>query len=206
MTLANWLRPVAARHAVLLVCALLCAGCVTLRSAGLPPLPDYAARQQALNNVRNWGFTGRIAVRDSLDGFNGNLHWEQRREYFDARVSGPLGMGTVRIAGDPGEVRVTDKDGGEVLLDDPENDLRRLYGWHIPVESLRYWALGIPDPAHVATTEQAPDGRLTRLQQAGWTVVIDRYRPGGGQLMPRRLKASRGDSRVTLVIDRWAFR
>lgn len=189
-----------------LLIALVLSGCATQHSNTLPALDDWDTRRQVLEDVRNWGFTGRIALRGNDDGFQGGLHWEQRRDYFDARVSGPLGMGTVRIAGDAGAVRVTDKDGAETRLYDPEQDLQRLYGWQIPIESLRYWALGIPDPRFPADTQFADDGTLTTLAQAGWQVRIDRYREGGGQLMPRRLKASRESSQVTLVIDRWTFR
>lgn len=194
------------RCAASLLLALLLSGCATQRGGTLPELGPWDSRKAALGDLRNWGFTGRIALRAADDGFQGNLHWEQRRDYFDARVSGPLGMGTVRIAGDAKAVRVTDKEGVESRLYEPEADLRRLYGWQIPIESLRYWALGIPDPRYPAELEFLEDGSLAALQQGGWRVRIDRYRPGGGQLMPRRLKASRDEAQVTLVIDRWTFR
>ncbi|MBT8084150.1 MAG: outer membrane lipoprotein LolB [Woeseia sp.] len=189
---------------LLLVAAL--AGCATQSGVSLPTLDDWETRQKVLAGLDNWGFSGRIAVRDAVDGFQGSLHWEQRRDYFDARVSGPLGMGAVRIAGDVGAVRVTDKDGVETRLHDPEADLQRRFGWQIPIESLRYWALGIPDTAYPAELQFADDGTLQALDQAGWQVLIDRYRAAGETIMPRRLTASRDSARVTLVIDRWTFR
>lgn len=173
--------------------------------AGVPPLGDWDNRRTVLAGIDNFGFTGRIALRDGDDGFQGNLHWEQRRDYFNARVSGPLGMGTVRIAGDAATVRVTDKDGVETRLEDPEADLRRHFGWRLPIESLRYWALGIPDPATAADLTFADDGSLVALEQSGWQVRIDSYREVGGERMPRRLRAQRDDARVTLVFDRWLF-
>ena len=98
------------------------------------------------------------------------------------------------------------EDGGEVTaLADPERDLRRRFGWQIPVASLRYWALGIPDPARPADTEFDESGMLTALSQGGWDVTIDQYRDGGGAPMPRRLAAMRDGTRVRLVIDRWTF-
>lgn len=194
------------KRIALILCVVLLAGCAVQQSVTLPAITDWDSRRSVLAEVRNWGFNGRIAVRDGDEGFQGGLHWEQRRDYFDARLSGPLGMGTVRIAGDAGAVRVTDKAGEVTRLHDPEADLRRLYGWQIPIESLRFWALGIPDPEHAAALEFSDDGSLSALEQAGWQVRIDSYRPGGGEMMPRRLKAARGSARVTLVIDRWTFR
>ena len=42
----------------------------------------------------DWEFSGRIAVKAAIDGFNGKLRWTQERDAFSATVSGPLGMGT----------------------------------------------------------------------------------------------------------------
>ena len=79
-------------------------------------------------------------------------------------------------------------------------------GWTIPVTSLRFWALGIPDPSSTATIQFNDEGLPREIVQRDWQVTIDRYRPGGGQPMPRRLTAESGDFRVRLIIDEWAFR
>ena len=120
-------------------------------------------------------------------------------------MAGPLGIGTVRIEGEGDTVRLTDKDGTETRLENAEADLFWRYGWTIPVTSLRYWALGIPDPAVAAETEVDAEGRLTRLEQGDWSVSISRYAEGGGQPMPRILTATNPDTRVRMVIDRWSF-
>jgi len=80
-----------------------------------------------------------------------------------------------------------------------------MYGWTIPVTSLRFWALGIPDPASAAETEFGDQGRLLSLQQRGWRVDFTQYREGGGQMLPRRLSAVNEDVKVRLVIDNWVF-
>ena len=94
---------------------------------------------------------------------------------FEATVSGPLGIGTVRLEGDGRSVQLTDNDGERIVLEDAERDLYLRYGWTIPVRSLRYWALGIPDPALPAETLLGDDGQLERLVQGGWQVDITRY-------------------------------
>jgi len=180
-------------------------GCATQPSGELPPIGNFEERRDVLSSIDAWAFSGRIAVRDGDDGFNGNLHWEQRRDYFDARVSGPLGAGTVLIAGDAGTVTITDDDGEVTALADPERTLEARYGWRIPVGSLSWWALGLPDPSRPATSEVDESGRLASLEQGGWSVDIDQYRGAGGASMPRRLTARQGSARVRLVIDRWTF-
>jgi len=189
-----------------LVALLLLAGCATTRpSVDLPDISGWDARSAVLGNLREWEFKGRIAVKAGDEGFNGKFNWAQQDDTFKATVGGPLGMGTVRIEGGGGSVVLTDKDGVQTVLSDAERELRHRYGWTIPVVSLRYWALGIPDPSMSAVTELDNDGRVTRLEQSNWIVAISRYREAGGQPMPRILSATNPDTRVRMVIDRWLF-
>ncbi len=184
----------------------LLAGCATLpESVPLPAIDSWDSRTAVLGSLEDWQFRGRIAVKAGDDGFNGKFNWAQQGDAFRATVSGPLGMGTVRIEGDNRTVVLTDKDGIETVLDDAELELRYRYGWTIPVGSLRYWALGIPDPSEPAATKVDDNGRLVRLEQRNWVVEISRYKEGGGQQMPRVLSATNPDTRVRMVIDRWLF-
>ena len=194
----------AQRLAAVALAALL-AGCAAPKSALLPELQDWNSRQQVLVGLDEWEFSGRIAVKTASDGFNGKLRWAQARDDFQATASGPLGAGAVRIEGDGRSVVLTDKDGVRTELEDAELDFRLRYGWTIPVQSLRYWALGVPDPAVAADTEIDEHGRLTGLRQRDWSVTFSRYAEGGGQMMPKVLTAENADTRVRLVIDHWIF-
>ena len=195
------LRPIA----VAVVLALLGAGCVSRQSVQLPDIDSWDTRIQVLGNHENWEFSGRIGVSASNDGFNGKLRWVQKSDAFSATVSGPLGIGTVRIEGDGESVVLTDKDGVRTALSDAEIELQVRYGWTIPVTSLRYWALGIPDPTAPAQIEFNADGQLVEIVQRDWTVTISRYRNSGGQPMPSRLSASMTDTRVRIIIHNRLF-
>lgn len=192
--------------ALLLFVAGALSACATRESVLLPPMDDWETRQAVLSATDEWEFAGRIGVSAGNDGFNGKLWWRQDGVVFRARVSGPVGIGTVFINGDRGELTLTDRNGEVTELQDAESDLRQRYGWTIPVTSLRYWALGIPDPRVAANAEMGADGYLLHLRQRGWDVTIDRYAQGGGQAMPRRLTATADDIRVRLIIDSWSFR
>ena len=181
-------------------------GCAALPAGkDLPPLEDWDTRQQVLGGLQDWTFKGRVAVKAGDEGFNGKINWIQQRSRLTLTVSGPLGVGTVRIEGDGNALVLTDKDGTRTELHDAELDLRYRYGWTIPVTSLRYWALGIPDPSTPAETRFDDRGQLVNLRQSGWNVDISRYREGGGQPMPAILTASNPDTRVRMVIDSWLF-
>lgn len=197
-------RPDRRSLAGLVILAVL-AACAGPRSATLPDISSWDNRNSVLGDLDAWEFSGRIAVRTGDEGFNGKLRYSQDKRGFRATLSGPLGIGTVRLEGDDRSVTLTDKDGVRTALEDAELELRYRYGWTIPVASLRYWALGIPDPAAPAETTFGANGQLESMVQRNWSVAISRYGDGGGQLMPRRLTAQNPDTRVRLVIDHWVF-
>lgn len=187
--------------ALLVVIAVLTAGCATTRDTiELPELADWDTRQAVLAGAEQWYLKGRIGVRTADDGFNARLRWTQDRARFDAQVGGPLGIGNVQLDGDDRSVTLTDKDGIETRLTDAEPELYLRYGWTIPVGSLPFWLLGIPDPERPAQTEVDAAGRLTRLEQGGWDVTFSRY-GGGGLGLPGRITASSSTTRVRIVID-----
>lgn len=203
-------KPLPEKFATALRCArllplLVLTACVGARNVTLPELPDWRTRYAVLAETDRWDFAGRIGVSAGDDGFNGKLWWHQDGRVFRARISGPLGVGTVFINGNGAELTVTDNDGIATQLDDAESDLRRRYGWTIPVRSLRHWALGIPDPSLPAEKSFDEEEKLVQLRQGGWQVDIREYRDAGGQPMPRRLTAASGDVKVRLVIDEWTF-
>lgn len=199
-------RLATARNLLLLSSSLLLvAACATRQSLELPDISSWDARTKVLGGLDSWEFSGRVGISTETDGFDGKLRWIQHGDSFQATVSGKLGIGAVRIEGDRQSVLLTDKEGVETMLQNAELELKYRYGWTIPVESLRYWALGIPDPSAPSNTTFNADGQLASLEQRGWAVKITRYESGGGQAMPSRLSALSSDTKVRLVIDRWIF-
>ena len=96
------------------------AACTATGGIALPALSDWETRKAVLGTTDEWAFAGRIGVRAGEEGFNGKLWWRQDGTVFRARISGPIGIGTVFINGDGGEVSVTDRDGAVTELDDAE--------------------------------------------------------------------------------------
>ncbi len=194
-----------ARRLALFCVVLLVSGCASRQTVQLPDIESWDSRVELLANLSHWEFSGRIAVNAGEKGFNGKLRWTQQDDTFEATVSGPLGIGTVRIESDGQSVVHTDKDGVRTELEHAEADLYYRYGWTIPVSSLGYWVLGIPDPSMPAQTELNSDDQLATLVQGDWTVTISHYRVSGGQPMPRSLSAYNSNTRVRVVIDKWVF-
>ena len=188
------------------LCLLVLSACAATRpSVDLPDLTTWELRQEVLGSIPDWEFRGRIAVKAGDEGFNGKLSWTQTGNHFYATVSGPLGIGTVVMEGTDKAIVLTHEDGSKQALIDPEVELYDRYGWAIPVASLRYWALGIPDPSTPFDMDIDAAGRLVNLEQSNWVVNISRYRESAGQQMPRILTATNPNTRVRMVMDKWIF-
>ena len=145
---------------LLLTGSLLSACATTDGGRNLPGMASWEARKATLSETDEWEFAGRIGVSAGEDGFNGKIWWRQDGVVFRARLSGPIGVGTIFINGDNRELTLTERDGTVTELEDAETDLRLRYGWTIPVTSLRYWALGIPDPSVPSEVQFNADGLM----------------------------------------------
>ncbi len=197
------------------------AGCATLRDEPPPavdpepgteapavepePTPEdlWEVRQARLACMDRWQLEGRMALATDDDGWNANLRWEQDNQRFRMRLSGPFGSGAFRLAGDEGRFRI--EHGGETrfYLSSPEDVLERELGASIPVSGLRYWVLGGLQPQREADYELDSEGRLTRLEQSGWSIRYRSYRDYNGEQLPRHVTAERPGIRVRLVADEW---
>ena len=86
----------------------------------------------------------------------------------------------------------------------PEALLEREAGWSVPLAGLRYWIVGAPAPdGAVSTLELDGQGRLARLEQAGWTVIYERYGALDGLALPGRIRFSNESVEATVVVRRW---
>ena len=196
---------------LVLACALL-AGCASLIPAPVPPV--YAAqswpeRRAALQRRADFALRGRVAVAAGDTGFSAALRWAQSGHRADLELDGPLGMGGLRILAAGDEFSLTTSQGERFDGAAARAGLEQRLGFTLPIESLRYWVLGVPDPAGPAEERIAADGpRLEGLEQGGWRVDYRAYATrgtrSGGAGLPRRVDVSRSDARVRLLIEAWS--
>lgn len=156
-----------------------------------------------LQEIEEFRMEGRLSLNTGRRGYSGTVSWEQNDDIVDFRFRGPFGFGGFRIHGDPGQLRVKTTAGDELLLRDPEREMTERFGWSLPVHSMRYWILGVPDPALPASEVPAADGPLESMEQGGWLLNYDSYSEAEGLLLPRRLDMERGEVRIRVMTDRW---
>ncbi len=184
----------------------LAAGCATTRPAG-PVVPAaeaqarQAAREQTLRADTRWGLAGRIAVSTGDQGGSGRIEWRQNGERFEVSLSAPVTRQGWRLTGGPDGARLDGLDGGPRTGPDAALLLREATRWDIPVASLAGWLRGLPAVDGQARMAFAPDGRLSRLVEGGWT--IDYTWPSAAADLPSRIDARRDGARVRLAVDQW---
>jgi outer membrane lipoprotein LolB len=200
---------------VLLVSA--CAGRMT-RPDALPTLVDVTAiaAAQAVQVRRvawleahpQWSLEGRIAISNAGKGGSGRIDWQQQGDTYVVSLSAPVTRQSWRMSGGPDGALLEGVQGGPREGSDPAQLLLEATGWQIPVEALADWARGkASEPDTLAQVAYAQDGRLQRLQQDGWQIDYLQWQPPVGQRpsLPARIEAQRGDAKVRLIIDSWAF-
>ena len=200
-----------AAAASLALCAVLIAGCAALLDLS-PTTRAIADRDTAwqahadeLSRLRSWSLLGTLAVRSSDgDASRMTLRWRQTRDSYLVRFMGPLGVGLFEVEGSTGEVEARFPDGRRTSAASPEVLLEREIGLSVPLQGLRYWVVGAPAPEGPAPRlELDPQGRLARLEQAGWTVVYERYDGLDDLALPERIRFSSESVDATVVIRRW---
>lgn len=183
--------------------AVLGSACVAPPERPLMPGVDWLERREMLQEIEEFRMEGRLSLNTGRRGYSGTVSWEQNDDIVDFRFRGPFGFGGFRIHGDPEQLRVKTTAGDELLLRDPEREMTERFGWSLPVHSMRYWILGVPDPALPANEVPAADGPLESMEQGGWLLNYDSYSEAEGLLLPRRMDMERGEVRIRVMTDRW---
>jgi len=71
--------------------------------------------------------------------------------------------------------------------------------WYLPLDGLHHWVLGLPAKHSAAQIEHNGEGRISLMKQDGWEIQYVRYE----DRLPSRLKLSRENLQVQLLIDEW---
>lgn len=183
--------------------------CATLPRGAVASAPlEWSARRAMLQATSNFELSGRLAVAMGEQGYTAALRWQQRPETASIRLDGPLGLGGVEVQLDGARIGLRGGDGRRLADDAARAELERLLGAPLPLGSLRYWLLGVPDPDAPAAERAAEDGlALSGFEQGGWQVRIAQRTPwrATSWTLPQRLELSREGVafRLRLIVDQW---
>jgi outer membrane lipoprotein LolB len=193
-------RPLTEMRCWLLACAaLLLVGCKTAAIRPTSPLAPWALRAATLAQAQTWQLDGRAAAALGEQGWQASLDWRQSGNSSEVHLAGPLGIGALVLDMSPAGLALNGAPPSPAVAAQLEARL----GFALPLDNLRFWLLGIPNPdAPFELTRNAMD-RAQHLSQAGWSIDYDQYRPQGDDQLPARIVLSRADARVRIAVDRW---
>jgi outer membrane lipoprotein LolB len=173
-------------------------GC-TLFTAAPPEISYSKAVNEELYRLEPWSLDGRIALTGAEDSRTADLAWAHQRDDEEIKLSGPLGQGAVRIHLAGNVVTVAQGDGKVESSDDPESFINQRLGMFVPVTSLRYWVLGLPEPD--LDFEETDKG----FKQSGWTIVFQAMQRVGQLLLPRKMSVANDRVKLKLIINQWTL-
>ncbi len=212
---------IAVTPVLILALTLLLTACVSapLHSSSASAAAAWQARQAALMTVSAWTLAGRVAahngaiaggVTDTETGsangavsVSATLHWAQQASGYSIDVIPPFGQGAIRLEGNGDSVMLRLADGRQISAANPDTLLYNHTGLHLPITSLRFWVLGMPDPITDARKAIDDAGRPLWLEQSGWRIEFSHYSQINGLDLPGKLVITNPPMHLRLVIDRW---
>ena len=194
------------RAALLIAAASMLAACATLTGRapeGAANEAAWQARLTELDAVDSWELSGRVGVVTAKDGGSGSLDWKQRGAELSFDFRGPLGAGAVHMEGDAEALHVQSSRGDDFVTTDPEQDFTTHLHMPMPVFSMRYWLLGIPDPGAPYSKTVDARGEPMNLKQRDWSVEYQEYAEVQGLSLPVRFTLTRGEVRIKVAVNQW---
>ncbi len=163
----------------------------------------WEIRRPQLQARDRFELKGRVAVAAGGEGFNARLRWTQQGRETHVSLDGPLGAGGVQVTSDGAAVSIVTSRGERLENDAARAELTNRLGFDPPLDSLRYWILGVPEPGRDAQESLDPQQRLATLQQDGWQIRYTDYMSVGGEWLPSKLTLQRQGVRLRVVVDGW---
>jgi outer membrane lipoprotein LolB len=181
-------------------CLVALSACVSTRPQ--QPTGEWSMRVAALQHANVWTLEGRAAVAAGTQGWQASLDWRQGAGSSELHLAGPLGIGAQVIKQTPNGLSINGAAPSAAALAQLQDRL----GFELPIDALRYWLLGVPDPNDTFDLQRNDQDRAQHLVQAGWSIDYDRYMAASGDVLPAHIVLTRDDVRVRIVVDHWDMR
>ena len=164
-----------------------------------PNMHYSRAAMLRLYELEHWSFEGRLALTGEDDSWSANISWEHSPETEKIKLSGPMGQGAVVISL-AGNVVTIDRGGDDVQSStQPEEFINQQLGMFVPVRSLRYWVVGLPEPS--CSYKETDVG----FNQAGWLNEYKQMQAVDDESMPHKMTVMNNQVKLKLIIDRWVL-
>ncbi len=155
--------------------------------------------RESLYNLEHWSFDGRLGLTNGKESWQANINWQHKPNDEEMKLSGPLGQGAIVIKL-TGEKVTIDRGNAKIQTSSqPEAFISQQVGMFVPVHSLRYWVIGVPEPG--ISFIDTPVG----FRQSGWLIEYKQMQRVNERNMPRRVTVANERVKLKIMIDQWAL-
>ncbi|MBS0352045.1 MAG: outer membrane lipoprotein LolB [Proteobacteria bacterium] len=198
------------RFSVILVLGALIGGCVNMSAPPQQPAISYqkqpvAQRQSQQSAIHSWNASGAISVQSARQSPTiMRYQWRQQGpNIFDINLAASLNLAEVTITGRPHRVSLQKGNEKAITATTPEQLMQKSLGWSLPVQTLWFWARGLPAPGPNQGTQYDRYGHLISLKQNGWLVRYSNYHTLQNVDLPEVIELRHADISAKIVIKQW---
>lgn len=183
--------------------ALATLGLDACRTLPVPPVTPWSEQRATMQALTSYQFRGQLAAATASEGFSAAVSWQQQGAASEAQLRAPFGVGGAQLRFDAAGLQMTGSNGVALRGAAAQEAMIGLLGFEPPLASLRFWLLGVPDPA--APGEEVLDAaqRLQQLRQYDWQVEYRDYSRLGSLWLPGLVTLSHDHARLKVHITRW---
>ena len=172
------------------------AGCASIPSEPVPA--DTSGRDLP----HAFELQARISATDGTQAVSGRLEWMHTAHGDTWTMRSPLGQVLGELTSDRHGALLRTADGALLTAPSADAILPELLGMEAPVDALPHWVHAVPRPG-ARVLDRDPEGRPSRISDAGWIIDYAQYPTADAHAPPRRIDIHRGDNRLRLIVDQW---
>jgi outer membrane lipoprotein LolB len=167
------------------------------------PLTPSQKQQVALSELSQWTLNGRMAFKSDLERVSAYMNWQQNEQQYLLKLNTFVGTSIFTIQGS--EQSATLRKGEESYFHpNPDEIIRDITGWDIPLLQLQYWVKGhVRDAEVIAQFDE--QGFLSSLvhKKTQWQVEYDDYQNVGTITLPHTIEVSKDDKLIKIRVKKW---
>lgn len=194
---------------ILLYCLLGLSGSLFLNACGVlekkqENLPD--TKNGPANIPTQWNARGRIAVINEQDNWHASFVWKQDKDDYTLSFSGPMGQTQLQIEHFEAKEEAGNQNAIIIGQQRYENNtsMQQLLTQHsqvyVPIEALKHWIFGQPEPDSGAIIERDEKGNIRKLQQKGWHISFKKYQATQSLYLPSKMTAEKQTYKIKVFV------
>lgn len=151
--------------------------------------------------VKDWRLIGRLSVQDAKKSWLSRLEWRHSTADDVLIISTSLGGVHARLRFVGSRAYLTEADG--VTRELGWGELESLLGSVPPVQQLKYWLRGLPDPSRPVSKDRWLAAGVREFTQDDWRIRLERMTGFDGVYLPKKITIIGRGVKVKLVIEEW---